>query len=75
MNEFQSTKYQVEYLPGQGNHIFTYNGYKMWVTIEEQQTLMTGYENKPTKFEVLTITTTGSDPAILRKLVAEALDY
>lgn len=41
----------------------------MWLGINEQQTLLTGWENKPTKYEDLTITTYGRDAALLRKLV------
>lgn len=59
----------MEYLPGPGSHIFVYGGKKMWLGINEQQTLLTGWENKPTKYEDLTITTYGRDAALLRKLV------
>jgi len=41
----------------------------MWVTLNEEQTLLTGWDNKPTKYETLTITTYGQDTSCLRKLV------
>lgn len=63
----------VEYLPGPGNHLFDYKGKTMWVSINEQQTLLTGYDCKPTKYETLTITTYGQDTKLLKDLITEAI--
>ena len=45
----ENQKPEVEYLPGPGNHFFTYKGKKMWAVQSEGETLMTGWEKKPTK--------------------------
>jgi hypothetical protein len=36
VNESERNKVKIEYLPGPGNHIFVYNGKKMWVAINEE---------------------------------------
>ena len=71
----EQNKVRVEYLPGQGSHVFTYRGKKMWLSIWEAETLLTGWDNKPTKYENLTISMYGQDPALLRQLVREALEF
>ena len=45
----ETHKPEVEYLPGPGNHFFTYEGKKLWAATSEGETLMTGWEKKPTK--------------------------
>jgi chaperone BCS1 len=71
----ENAKPEVEYLPGSGNHFFTFDGRKMWAQTIEGKTLITGWEKKPTKQETLVITCSGNDTSALRKLVQEAIDY
>eukprot|EP00347_Sterkiella_histriomuscorum_P005490 403356416 len=71
----KTEKMQVEYLPGPGSHIFEYKGKQLWISINEQQTVLTGWENKPTKYETLSICTYGTDTKILKELVQEAMDF
>lgn len=68
-------KPEVEYLPGPGNHFFTYMGRKLWASTVEGETLMAGWERKPTKQEQLVIWCYGRDTSLLRQLVNEALEY
>ncbi|CDW85975.1 mitochondrial chaperone bcs1 [Stylonychia lemnae] len=70
----ENQKPEVEYLPGPGNHFFTYNGKKMWAVQSEGETLMTGWEKKPTKQELLYIMCYGTDTAPLRQLVEDAIN-
>lgn len=37
--------------------------------------MLTGWDNKPSKYEMLSLCTYGTDTAILKQLVAEAIDY
>ena len=55
----ESQKPQVEYLPGPGFHTFSFRGKKMWATSTESEPMVTGWERKPTKYEILTIYTYG----------------
>jgi len=55
----QAAKPEVEYLPGGGNHIFTYEGTKMWASQVEGPTLATGHMRMPTRTETLYITCYG----------------
>jgi len=68
-------KPEVEYLPGPGNHIFSFRGKKMWAVQSEGETLLTGWEKKPTKQEQLSISTYGKSTEPLRALVEEAIDF
>ena len=71
----QNAKPEVEYLPGGGNHIFTYEGTKMWASQVEGPTLSTGYERKPTRTETLYITCYGQNTTPLKNLVQASIDY
>lgn len=51
MSKEENKKPEVEFLPGPGNHFFTYLGRKMWASTVEGETLMTGWEKKPQKQE------------------------
>jgi BCS1 N terminal len=70
-----TAKPEVEYLPGGGNHIFTYEGTKMWASQVEGPTLSTGYERKPTRTETLYITCYGQNTTPLKNLVQASIDY
>lgn len=70
----ENQKPEVEYLPGPGNHFFTYKGKKMWAIQSEGETLMTGWEKKPTKQEILVIMCYGQDTKPLKELVDEAIN-
>ena len=48
-------KPDMEYTPGPGNHFFTYKGKKLWAVTHEGESLITGWERKPTKQEILYI--------------------
>lgn len=65
----ETDKPDIEFLPGPGNHFFQYQGKKMWAQSSEGETLMTGWEKKPTKQETLTIVCTGQDTTFLKNLV------
>ncbi len=71
----ENTRPEVEYLPGAGNHIFTYEGTKMWASQNEGRTLVTGFEKKPTKSETLIITCYGQNTAPLKTLVQASIDF
>jgi hypothetical protein len=47
----------------------------MWASTVEGETLMTGWEKKPTKQEQLVICCSGQDTRPMRKLVQDALDF
>jgi hypothetical protein len=55
----ETHKPQVEYIPSAGNHFFVFKGKKIWASTSEGETLITGWEKKPTKMEYLTIMTQG----------------
>jgi hypothetical protein len=71
----ENAKPEVEYLPGGGHHIFTYEGTKMWASQYEGRTLATGREKKPTKSETLIITCYGQNTAPLKTLVQASIDF
>ena len=71
----ESQKPQVEFLPGPGNHFFHFRGKKMWAVTFEGETLLTGWEKKPTKTETMSIMCYGQDTRPLRDLVQEAIDF
>jgi len=71
----ESQKPQIEFLPGPGNHFFHFHGKKMWAITYEGETLLTGWEKKPTKQETLSIMCYGQDTKPLRELVQEAIDF
>jgi mitochondrial chaperone BCS1 len=71
----ESQKPQVEFLPGPGNHFFIFKGKKMWAITYEGETLLTGWEKKPTKQETLSIMCYGQDTKPLRELISEAIDF
>ena len=62
-------------MPGPGNHFFSYKGRGMWASTVEGETLMTGWEKKPTKQEQLVIWCYGQDTKPLRELVSDAIDF
>ena len=70
----ENQKPEIEYLPGPGNHFFTYKGKKMWAVQSEGETLMTGWERKPTKQEVLYIMCSGQNTQPLKDLIQEAIE-
>lgn len=65
----------MEYLPGAGNHYFNYKGRNMWAVSTEGETMVTGWERKAEKQEILYISMYGKDTAPLRQLVSDAIDF
>lgn len=55
----ETQKPQVEYIPSAGNHFFIFKNKKIWASTSEGETLITGWEKKPTKMEYLTLLTNG----------------
>lgn len=47
----------------------------MWVVHSEGETLLTGYEKKPTKQEQLAVYAYGKNTEILKDLIQEAIDF
>ncbi len=47
----------------------------MWASQYEGETLVTGWEKKPTKQEILCIMCYGQNTKALKDLIQEALDY
>ena len=71
----ESRRHKVDYLPGHGDHFFTYKGQKMWVIIQEKESISTGWDLTPSKMEQLTIYVYGNDKKYLRELVNDAITY
>ena len=71
----ETEKPQVEYIPSAGNHFFIFKGKKIWASTSEGETLLTGYEKKPTKMEYLQITCSGQDTTPIKELIEEAIDH
>lgn len=55
----ENKKPKIEYLSGPGSHIFTYKGKTIYAYQGQGETLMTGWEKKPTKQEELLLTCSG----------------
>ena len=47
---------EVEYIPGNGSHLFTYKeGSQMYMIQSSEKALSIGFDNKPTKYEKIYI--------------------
>lgn len=73
--EDEKKKPEIEYLPGPGTHLFTFNGKKMWAFQKEGEMLVTGWERKPTKHEYLTIFTYGKSTKPIQDLIDYAVEH
>lgn len=47
----------------------------MWAIQSDLETLLTGWDKKPTKQEALTVYTYGKDTTPLKELIQEAIDF
>ncbi len=71
----ETEKPQIEYIPSAGNHFFIYKGKKIWASTSEGETILTGYDKKPTKMEFLQLTCSGQDTSPIKEIIEEAIDH
>ena len=65
----EGEKKELEFLPGQGFHMFPFKGRLIWMSRVAGKTMSTGWDAKPFKFETLYLKTYGRSAAIFQGTV------
>lgn len=68
-------KPEVEYVSGYGQHIFTFNGKKIYFNQFVQESVIVGWEKKNLDIEIIHLSTFGNDPTVLKEFVQACIDY
>ena len=75
MKEGGKKKPQVEYISGHGQHIFTFNGKKIYFNQFVSQSVIVGWEKRNLDVEYIHLSCFGSDNTVLEEFVQAAIDY
>ena len=68
-------KPEVEYLYGEGQHIINFKGKTIFADQRITEKLITGWEMVQTNVEYITLTTFGTDTAVLKEFIDATIDH